>query len=238
MSWEARASPRRPRTASEARARGASRSASASRPAGVIQASTWRRSCRQRLRRTTLLASRRPRSRVTPGLFSIIRWPISRVGRPEEPAPRRIRSTLYCCRVIPRASTTPERTRLRRSVVRRRATTPSAALDANGRPCLISFWMALIAGQLTPQYMTSQVKRGEAPLVAGSGRFVVSLPGDGPGPSRGHVRPRPPPRDEELPEAAPRAGGGRARDRGQRGLRDRRAPPPRPAGRRALSDHP
>ena len=73
-----------------------------------------------------------------PGLCSIIRAAISRVGRPASPAPRRMRSTLYCCRVMPWASTTRDSAVRTRSAVPRRVTTASSAADAKGFFCWIS----------------------------------------------------------------------------------------------------
>ena len=73
-----------------------------------------------------------------PGLFSIIREAISRVGRPSSPAPRRMRSTLYCCRVMSCASVTRLSASRTRSAVASSVTTASSAADSNGRVCLIS----------------------------------------------------------------------------------------------------
>ncbi len=93
-----------------------------------------------------------------PGLFSIMREAISRVGRPEAPAPRRMRSTLYCCRVMPRSSTTSESPLRTRSAVATSVTTPSSATDANGRAWWISSRIVPIATQAPTNYLTSQVK--------------------------------------------------------------------------------
>ena len=80
-----------------------------------------------------------------PGLCSIIRAAISSVGRPASPAPRRMRSTLYCCSVIPWGSTTAESAVRNLSAVRSSVTTASSAGDANGLVCLISSFTVPIA---------------------------------------------------------------------------------------------
>jgi hypothetical protein len=53
-----------------------------------------------------------------PGVCSIIRSPMVRVGKPPGPAPRRIRSTLYCWGVTPCGSITCARRRFTASAVR------------------------------------------------------------------------------------------------------------------------
>src|SRR5438105_129610 len=68
-----------------------------------------RRSCLERVRWTKPRSSRRSSRRVMSGSRVIMRSPISRHGKPSGPAPRKMRSALYCVPVSPnslsRAST-------------------------------------------------------------------------------------------------------------------------------------
>ena len=128
-------------------------------PFGVMWQSTCRRSGVDRSRMTWPAVSSLSSSRVIPAASSTIRSRIASVGNPASPAPRRMRSTLYCWIVMPCASTTCARCRCITAAVRRMLTTTSSAEDRKGLVCLISSWSVLLRRGMTGR-PAGEVRRG------------------------------------------------------------------------------
>jgi len=131
---------------------GSSSSSSSSSPFVVIRQKTRRRSFGHGTRATRPFRSRRSTSLVTPGVCSIIRSPIVRVGKPSGPAPRSIRRTLYCCGVMPCGSMTCARLRFMASAVRNRPSVASCSRERNlsggfRSPCISQSIYRLDVGQ-------------------------------------------------------------------------------------------
>lgn len=114
------------------------------RPALLAKHMTCRRSGKLRSRRMSPASSSLSSSRVIVVPSSIMRSRIASVGIPPTPAPRMIRSALYCARLKPDGSTTLAKARLTIDAVRSSAIVASWAVERKGLPCRISLWMALV----------------------------------------------------------------------------------------------
>lgn len=152
---------------------GSSSSFRRSRPLSVIRQKTRRRSVGHGVRVTRPLRSSRSTSRVVPGVCSIIRSPMVKVGNPTGPAPRRIRRTLYCWGVIPCGSITRANRRFTASAVLSRQ---SVACCSGERKLSGGFgWDAIDRVLFTAESLGKQMeplaaeRAQKTALIAGSG---------------------------------------------------------------------
>jgi hypothetical protein len=166
---------------------GSSNSFSKSSPFCVMRQNTRRRSLGQGVRATRSLRSSRSTSLVTPGVCSIMRSPMLNVGKPSGPAPRRIRSTLYCCGVIPCGSMTCARLRFTASAVRNK---PSVACCSRERKVSGGFGGCGFCADaiISESIIDSDIEQanggvgamiGAARIVTAQSRVVAYVPFDG-----------------------------------------------------------